>query len=242
MPQADGYGLFLRRMALELDNGGWYYFKVNPNNYNHNEPQRTTVVKTKSNVVVEDFGKDIETITFSGTTGWAKDSLGRTGADRMKNLRNYVRNYASQAGNGNRSVNELTFHNFTDGESYIVHLAPEGITLERDVEQPILYNYKINLIVIRDAKLPADTESVDPELGNKDPSIGSYNKDSDSWLSKLIPSITRTASTGQTISKGVAGLLEIGTQLNGVVNPRGNTGAYQYGVDEIKQLIGYGEG
>lgn len=241
MPQSDGYGRYLRRMALELKDGGWYYFKVNPSNYNHSEPQRATVMKTKSNVVVEDFGKDIETITFSGTTGWAKDSLGRTGADRMKMLRDYIRKYANMGGNGNKSRQELTFHNFTDGESYIVHLAPEGISLERDVEQPILYNYKISLLVIRDARIPADNESVDPAYGNTDPSIGagtSKDQEDDKKKKKTL----KPMSTGQVISNNVINSMGAGSIVTGVINPRGNTGAYAYGVSEIKRQIGYGEG
>lgn len=241
MPQADGYGAYLRRIALELSNGSWYYFKINPNNYNHTEPQRSTVMKTKSNVVVEDFGKDIESITFSGTTGWNKDALGRTGADRMKLLRDYIRNYATMADNGNRSRTELTFHNFTDGESYIVHLAPESISLERDVEQPILYNYKISLLVIRDARVPADTESVDPAYGNTNPSIGSgtgKDQEDDKKKKKTL----KPLSTGQVVSNNVINSMGAGSVVTGVVNPRGNTGAYMYGVSEIKRQIGYGEG
>lgn len=173
MPQFDGHSRSFRRIALQLANGGWYDFRVNPVNYVHNEPQRATILKTKSDIIIEDFGKDLETITFSGTTGHRRDSAGRTGADRMRLLRSYLRDYANQGGNGNRSVNELTFHNFTDGESYIVHLAPEAITLERDVAQPILFTYKISLVVIRDAGKPPDREIVDANIGNKQTSIGS---------------------------------------------------------------------
>ena len=239
MPQADGHTSYLRRIALELANGGWYFFKINPNNYAHSEPQRATVLKTKSDIIIEDFGKDLETITFSGTTGWARDAQGRTGADRMRILRSYIRDYASQGGNGNRSVNELTFHNFTDGESYIVHLAPDAISLERDVEQPILYNYKLSLVVIRDAGTPPDREVVDPNIGNNVPSIGGDTENTNSNSREAINQ--RVMSTGQII--GASALASFsGNGENGVVNPRGTVGAYKYGVDEIKQQIGYGEG
>lgn len=241
MPQADGHGTYLRRIALQLNNGGWYYFRVNPSNYSHSEPQRATILKTKSDIVIEDFGKDLEVITFSGTTGWKKDGSGRTGADRMRQLRDYVRNYASQGGNGNRSINELTFHNFTEGESYIVHLSPDGITMERDVEQPILYNYKISLVVIRDASTPADNESVDPSLGNQNSSIGSRVRVA-SQEPTLSPQRQGAPKEGYTFGDTTLTKQQVDTSVNGVVNPRGATNAYLYALEEIKTQIGYGGG
>ena len=44
--------------------------------------------------------------------------------------------------------------------------------MERSVEQPILFNYAINLVVLRDASTPSDRETISPELGNTQSSIG----------------------------------------------------------------------
>lgn len=186
MTQADGRGTNeLLRVALQIkgDNpltsstgqtisSGWYRFKVNPQQYKHSKPQRSTVVKTKSNIIVEDFGMDLATIAFSGTTGFKKDANGRTGEDRLRDLEAFLEVYATQGGDGNVSPNELIFHNFTEGQSFVVHLDKGGFEMERSVDQPILFNYAINLVVLRDASTPSDRETIDPELGNTAPSIG----------------------------------------------------------------------
>ena len=61
MPQADGKN-DLKRVVLHLPSEGdkgWYRFKVNPENYSIEMPQRTSVIKTKSDIIIEDYGKDI---------------------------------------------------------------------------------------------------------------------------------------------------------------------------------------
>ncbi len=61
--QADGRGSnVLQRVAFQIaeeGDSGWYRFWLNTQSIKHSKPQRSTVIKTKSNIIVEDFGKDI---------------------------------------------------------------------------------------------------------------------------------------------------------------------------------------
>lgn len=222
MGQSDGMGGTLRRIALKVGDGdtGWYNFRVNPAQYSHSKPQRVTIFKTKSNIITEDFGKDIETIQFSGTTGFRRDTNGKTGKDRLMELEAFIDNYANQGGNGNRSKTEMTFYNFTDDQYFVVHLAPEGLKIERSIDQPLLYTYTISLVVLRDAGAPPERDQANPEIGNAKPSVGTDT--------------TGNFTTANTRSYSASVLPQT------IVNPAGTQGAYQYGVDELKKLIGYG--
>lgn len=171
--QSDGKSQ-LQRIALRVTSGNgtekaYYKFQVNPQNLKESYTQRTTVFKTRSATVVEDYGRDLPTIEFSGTTGFKKDKRGNNGATRLAILKDFLETY-SNAGhrvedNGTEAL-EMQFYNFTDGGSYVVHLAQEGFQIERNVEQPLLYNYRISLIVLRNANDP-DVRDVDKaSLGN----------------------------------------------------------------------------
>ena len=171
--QADGKNT-LERVALRVIGGNgeekaYYKFQVNPQNLKESYSQRTTMFKTRSATVVEDYGRDLPTIEFSGTTGYKKDKRGNNGAVRLAILKDFLETY-SNAGhrvdeNGTEAL-ELQFYNLTDGGSYVVHLAQEGFQIERNVDQPLLYNYRIALVVLRYANDP-DVRDVDKAtLGN----------------------------------------------------------------------------
>lgn len=226
MGQSDGMGGTLKRIAIQVGddpNKGWYRFQVNPTQYKYSKPHRVTIFKTKSNIITEDFGKDIETIQFSGTTGFRKDSRGLNGADRLKELSDLIDNYANQGGNGNRPKVEMKFYNFTDDQYFVVHLAPEGLTIERSAEQPLLFTYTLSLVVLRNAGEPSERDQVNPEIGNKNPSVGNVENEKKTIAQTLheqyVSSIVQTKA----------------------VNPSGTEGAYNYGLVELKKLIGYGD-
>lgn len=179
MPQSDGKNT-LKRFELELrgpsgTNSIWYRFQVNPQSYKESFPQRSTVYRTRTSVVVEDYGRDLGQLEFSGTTGLKVDKEGKNGADRLKSLKKIIEDYSS-AGHRVDDVEqtelELIFYNRTDGGSYYVHLAPEAIQIERSAEQSLLYNYRLAFIIIRNADDP-DTRDVDEAvIGNGGTSDG----------------------------------------------------------------------
>lgn len=165
MPQEYG-GKKLQRMMLRTSDGKTYRFKINPTNYQITYGQRTATYKTRTQAVIEDYGTDLPLIQFSGTTGLRKDSEGKTGADRLFELRDFIRSYAVSGHAEGGSNKELYFYNFTDDESFVVHLSQEGLNISRDATQPLLYTYTINLIVIREAGKPSNNEVITPSTGN----------------------------------------------------------------------------
>ena len=179
MPQSDGFTQ-LRRMAIQIRGTGinkTYRFLVNPQEYQINFPQRSTTTKTKKATVVQDFGQDVGTIVFSGTTGRRKarqsmSESAKTGAQRMEDLKTTWDDYnRANTHNGNKPKVEMIFHNYTDNYSYVVHPMPEGLTIKRNAERPILFDYTIALYVVRDAEKPDSGSIHDPEVGIRDPSI-----------------------------------------------------------------------
>lgn len=165
MPQEYG-GRKLQRIMLKTSDGKTYRFKINPTNYQITYGQRTATYKTRTQAVIEDYGTDLPIIQFSGITGLRKDSNGKTGADRLFELRDFIRNYAISGHAEGGSNKELYFYNFTDDESFVVHLSQEGLNIARDATQPLLYTYTISLIVIREAGKPSNNEIITPATGN----------------------------------------------------------------------------
>lgn len=186
--QSDGIGK-LERIALRAVTGSgqekaYYKFQVNPQNLKESYSQRTTIFKTRSATVVEDYGRDLPTIEFSGTTGFKKDKYGNTGAVRLAMLKNFIEDYADSS-QGEEPL-ELYFYNFTDGGSYVVHLAQEGFQIERSVDQPLLYNYRISLVVLRNANDP-DVRDIDK--ANVGTTTDSLNKETTKALEDIRASL-----------------------------------------------------
>ena len=149
MPQSDGKNQ-LKRMELEYK-GESYTFTLNPEEYSLDEPSRSTVTQTKGGAWVDDFGPGLKVITISGTTGFNKGQ----GESKFKKLRDLVRKYMSDRTPGRAVENEMIFHNYTDGESWVVHVDPTGFRTLRSKNQPLLYRYEIRFIVLRSAGEPA---------------------------------------------------------------------------------------
>lgn len=161
----------LQRIAFQVGDR-FFRFAINPDSMVESRPHRTTAVKTKSRIIIEDFQSDIPTITISGTTGY--NPTGRTadrGINKIKELKQYLIDYAELGGNGNTPPDEFYFHNFTNDKSWVVHLAAEGVNYTQDANSPLTHRYEIKFIIIREAGEPPDDEVVSPEIGNKTPSL-----------------------------------------------------------------------
>ncbi|MCB5366907.1 hypothetical protein [Collinsella aerofaciens] len=171
MPMSDGTHT-LKKIAFQVGNK-FFRFAINPQNYSHSIPHRTTAIKTKSRIIIEDFQSDIPTITISGTTGFNPTGKKEDrGIEKIKELKAFLERYAAMGGNGNTASEDFIFHNFTNDESYVIHLSPEGVTYTQDVSQPLLYQYEIKFVVLRKATDPADEDITNPEIGNSHPSVG----------------------------------------------------------------------
>lgn len=176
MPQSDGVNS-LKRMEFEF-NGQSYAFNINPEEYNIQEPNRSTVTQTKSGAFVDDFGAGLQTVYLKGQTGFR----GTAGIEKFKELRNFIRGYWSSITPGQTVTNELTWHNFTDDESWIVHTDPQGFKLMRSTTNPLLYYYEIYLICLR----PASSPTTQSQTGGVNTTVGTPSK---------IASASRTPTT-----------------------------------------------
>lgn len=170
---SDGQNI-LKKIAFQLGDK-FFRFAINPENMQIARPHRTTAVKTKSRIVVEDFQSDIPTITIEGTTGFnptGKES--DRGIAKIKEMKTYIETYAEMGGNGNTSSEDLYFHDFTNDDSFVIHLSPEGVTYTQDVNQPLLHRYRIKFVILRRSSEPSDEDVIQPEIGNSRPSIGEW--------------------------------------------------------------------
>jgi hypothetical protein len=170
MPMSDGKGT-LRKIAFQVGNK-FFRFAINPDNIVYARPHRATAVKTKSRIVIEDFQSDIPTVTISGTTGM--NPTGRAadkGIQKIKEMKEYIMAYAEMGGNGSKAADDLFFHDFTNDESYVVHLSSDGVSYTQDANSPLTHRYDIKFTILRGANEPSDDEVIDPEIGNRFPSL-----------------------------------------------------------------------
>lgn len=143
MPQSDGTNKLVR---VELAYGNESYkFNINPQEITNTTPHRSSVVKTQGRYLVEDFNDDIQTITMSGTTGGPR--LG--GEKAIKRLWTFLDSYSNTRSNyGNAPKDPLVFYNHTEDYAFSCVMAPQGYTIKRSVENPLMWEYEINLVVL----------------------------------------------------------------------------------------------
>jgi len=175
MPQADGTGTLWRISLRVLRGEGdseenfWYRFLINPEEYKETHPQRVSTFRTREATVVEDFGTDIPTIEFSGTTGF-RTHRGKNGLQRLKELKDIVAEHAESGSNtepGDVNSTQFIFYNNTDEESWYVHLDPAGLSISRSVQEPLLYKYSIRLVVLRRVSEPEVRDVDSAYIGNR---------------------------------------------------------------------------
>lgn len=144
---------------------------VNPQQYEYSSPQRMSTFKTQSNVIQEDFGSDITTITFSGHTGQGVDSNGLNGEERFEKLFNFITEYQKSSDDGNAPSTDLTLYNNMDvgKPSYTVTIPQQGFQYSRTSEQSPLYNYALSLVVLKLASQP-DSDPVATSTGGNETS------------------------------------------------------------------------
>lgn len=182
--QSDGNKI-LKRIEFEFL-GQSFEFNLNPEEYQQTEPSRIALTQTKGGAWMDDFGSGIVKINFKGTTGfkdkqlttnqsiflkelqakrdgdsiWANNEFERhmVGFYKFKQLRDMIREYYDKFVPGDviASDKELTFHNYTDGEHWIV--APETFELFRSISRPLLYTYNISLWCLRTADTPTPVD------------------------------------------------------------------------------------
>lgn len=224
----------LRKIAFRIG-VNFFRFAINPENMTKSFPQRTVTVKTKSRIVTEDFSTDVATITIRGTTGYNPTGAAEDrGIRKIKELQKYVQDYANSGGNGRMPRRDFYFHDFTNDESYVVHLAPESIKITQDVNSPLTHRYEISFIILRNAGEPSDDEVIQPEIGTRFPSIPTPSN----------PNRETTPSRGslgdvydQPSASGGADRLPL---FQSTINPQTPSPmSYELGMSSLGFLIGY---
>ena len=160
--QGDGFTK-LKRVAFSW-NGKIITLHINPQNYSYQAPQRSTTFKTQGDNVNEQFGPDFPVISIAGHTGWKRDSSNRTGADRFRQLKEFIGSYQKASQNGSTPPEAMRFYNYTDGYGYKVTVAAGGFEYSRSVETPLLFNYSISLIVLEGSDAPDKASVQAPDL------------------------------------------------------------------------------
>lgn len=149
-----------------------FKFRINPSEMKETSPQRVAYLKTKSRIVVQDFQTDIGTISISGTHGYKPDSKkGNTGFQKLKTMKKMLQKYQDAGGHGLTPSEEFTFYNLTNGGNYIVHIPSDGFEISQSANSPLLYEYSIELIILRKAGEPKDDEILEAIIGTDRPSI-----------------------------------------------------------------------
>lgn len=263
MTQADGRnGNTNKRIVLHFSdsNGNFndnlndiYRFSINPQNYTWEMPQRTTLLKTKSDIIIEDFGKEIETISFSGTTGFKSVYINgkyRTGQERMEQLKAMLTTFANSSGGSGNTPAQMKLYNRTDEVYKLVTLAPQGFKIIRDAEKPLLYNYELVLYVIGEAWENGDNAKVDPELGNRNPSTSQSSTlrylESSSEVKKEMDKNGQILDANNTrFQEHLNNVDRNSTSKNAgkiIYNPNINTNGVMDAVDDTAMRIGYANG
>lgn len=264
MPQADYTTKdrhTLKRFVLELKHKSdgttkIYRFRVNPEDYSKEIPHRTSVLKTQSSILYEDYGQDVKTIQFSGQTGLKRrkdfDGKMKNGKDKLDELEDIINKYGNTAGSGNKSSYDMIFYNLTDDESYKVHLSPQGFKIERSSEQSLLYRYQISLVILGDAGEPEFDTIDSSNIGNNNKSSGHTSdryiqnqtrkeEEQKARNKQAMDTIDRARGNNSTTPEGV-GSLGVDSKGRTIYNPRVNTNGLEGSVSDMSLAIGYGLG
>ena len=197
MPQWDKFGS-LKRMAFSY-NGKTIQLAVNPQNYEFNEPQRITSIKTQTDNIVEQYGPDFPTITISGNLGYRAIN-GKTGTQRFNELRDMILQYQASTVDGAYPATDMYFYNYTDDQSYTVTIAQGGFQYTRSVDTTLLYNYSIAMIVLRGSDQPNRGQVVNPITGT---GSGSSNKSSNAAQGKSTSYVTSQGTAKADTTRGL---------------------------------------
>lgn len=202
MPQYDKYNnVGLKRMAFKYGSSV-VTLAINPQNYEYQETQRATTIKTQSDNVIEQYGPDFPTITFSGHTGYNKNPKGygtsknaSSGKKRFDTLMDLITGYQAREVDGAAKTGDLYFYNYTDDKSYTVTIPSGGFQYSRSVDTPLLFNYSISLVVLSGSNVPARNTVVNPIIGTGTGSSVTTGADADTIANSGDNTVATTSSS-----------------------------------------------
>jgi len=122
-----------------------------PEMYTYRRPSRGTVINTVGGAFLDDFGEGIGRITIEGHTGWMQ---GDSGLIQFKNLEQIFIQYHSRrdvlTATEGADPNSIQLYMIDTQNLEASSVYPEEFTLVRSRNRPLLFQYRIQLIVLLD--------------------------------------------------------------------------------------------
>lgn len=152
------------------------------------QPHRSSVIKTQSTYVIDDFNDDVQSLRIAGTTG----GLRMGGESAIMSMWKFLDGYSNQSPSYGQAPREpLTFYNHTENYAFSVVFAPEGYEISKSVDSPLNWNYEINLVVIGYAGSSVDESTITAS----DITTQDTNKSKTGGIDVSSPDYTTGAST-----------------------------------------------
>ncbi len=143
---------------------------INPEEFTVTEPARITVTQTKGGAFVDHFGQGLKQVTIRGVTGYKppqrEGKVAKTsGHFHFIELRKLIRDWTEFAKDPSTSKDHvMRFYNWTDEEYW--EIAITQFNLMRATNRPMLYQYNITFIVLRDIdRAPKEYDTGDEHMG-----------------------------------------------------------------------------
>lgn len=137
--------------------GSFMNLIIRPEEFNRVEPSRGNNQQTAGKIWVDNFGLGVPAITIQGHTGWrgAVDADGGVLFHRLREaiyLKWHTLRQQQQAlGRDPDTAVECVFIDTLNGFSEVISWQPDGFRLRRSRSRPLLYQYTMQFIVLRDA-------------------------------------------------------------------------------------------
>lgn len=148
----------IKRMEMVFKNKS-YIFDLNPEVYDFKIPNRVNVHYTKAGAIVDLFGSGLKELSIVGTTGYKGNSNDKNhGYRKFLELKRTMQEVMDDIEDGRPVKDFLLFYNHTDFDAYVT--VPIRLNISRNVNQPLIYKYDIQLYVLRRVGDPTDSPNL----------------------------------------------------------------------------------
>lgn len=148
----------VKRMEMVFKNQS-YVFDLNPEVYDLKIPNRVNVHYTKAGAIVDLFGSGLKELSIVGTTGFkGTTNSNNHGYSKFLELKRTMQGVMDDIEDGRPVKDFLLFYNHTDFDAYVT--VPIRLNISRNVNQPLIYKYDIQLYVLRRVGDPAESPNL----------------------------------------------------------------------------------
>lgn len=148
----------VKRMEMVFKNQS-YIFDLNPEVYDLKIPNRVNVHYTKAGAIVDLFGSGLKELSIVGTTGFKGTTNNNNhGYTKFLELKRTMQGVMDDIKDGRPVKDFLLFYNHTDFDAYVT--VPIRLNISRNVNQPLIYKYDIQLYVLRRVGDPAGSPNL----------------------------------------------------------------------------------